>query len=415
MHRQDSNEVAFFDGSAYFSEDEWTLLQEWQKELYGNVMKEIHQALISLGPLIASTVLSLRGKEKEGLCRVDNQDTKRRHSINHSPSTLAHPDMLFREEEQYLTHPLDAGGREINDCFNTGFPFLDTDVCMRKKEEPVQIFIDHLGVEVQESGTDPIAGHGLISSRIKVEEESTCIAPKERKRIDRISRPRGQPPFPSAFSQSLKPKKEPQYQTEQKPEERTTDGGRKRNRKRQTGCSVAYIERTSSLKDMFVSIDEEAKERKRSEMGTASTSPLWTEHNLEPGEGKSIPGESNFISPEHSNGTPGTSKLKRNDMYDKIASSLWSTKRLTGHPSTQTHLRPYACTECEKSFKMKHHLTRHMRTHTGERPFHCAECGKNFSLKHHLIGHQRTHNAMNVRKVSVRGNTLYRTREPMWE
>ncbi|KAJ1204748.1 hypothetical protein NDU88_000186 [Pleurodeles waltl] len=69
--------ITFCDVAAYFNEEEWKLLYEWQKDLYRNVMKEIQQALISLGPVIASSVFSLRTKGKEHLSAVDQQDYER--------------------------------------------------------------------------------------------------------------------------------------------------------------------------------------------------------------------------------------------------------------------------------------------------------------------------------------------------
>lgn len=50
--------MTFVDIAVYFSAEEWKNLEEWQKELYNNLVKENYEALLSLGkcpcpPLLA--------------------------------------------------------------------------------------------------------------------------------------------------------------------------------------------------------------------------------------------------------------------------------------------------------------------------------------------------------------------------
>lgn len=107
--------LTFQDVVACFSQKEWELLHKWQNDLYENLMKEIYHVLMSLGPLIAGSVFSLRGKEKDGLCLVEDEYSNRRHSDNHSPSvTMSALDMfnINRNNMKCLEDPQDTDRRK---------------------------------------------------------------------------------------------------------------------------------------------------------------------------------------------------------------------------------------------------------------------------------------------------------------
>ncbi|XP_056419652.1 uncharacterized protein LOC130361109 [Hyla sarda] len=60
--------VTFHDVAAYFSANEWRRLEDWQKELYRNVMREIHAALEGMGYKIMNgdVLLKIRDEQERG-------------------------------------------------------------------------------------------------------------------------------------------------------------------------------------------------------------------------------------------------------------------------------------------------------------------------------------------------------------
>ncbi|XP_069091061.1 zinc finger protein 75A-like isoform X2 [Pleurodeles waltl] len=349
--RQSAEEaqVSYQEASSCFSEDEWKLLHEWQKELYRNVMKEIHQALISLGPLIATTVFSLRAKEKEELCPLDDQEAEIKNHIN-----------LPRI-----------------------FPFLNTDVCLRKEEEMGPIFIDHLGIEMKENSTDPNVGQEFVSFHIKDEEETYCIDSLDRRRIESSA---------------------------------TGDGSINRQKisgeSKQCTRNITTPYKTSSEKNncrMFHS----------SLRVTNSRSQQRSERYQEMSRRKPIQTEHAFSNAEHYGLQQGHPRVKVSKKYNEFEDNLRTSSFFNGLPDAQQNpapctgdqfeksyilqrdfirqtgmrsaVRPYACTVCDKSFFRKGHLITHYRTHTGEKPYPCPFCPKRFNRKDNLNGHIRIH------------------------
>lgn len=72
--------------------------------------------------------------------------------------------------------------------------------------------------------------------------------------------------------------------------------------------------------------------------------------------------------------------------------SINSNVDVQGHNDTPK-LRPFSCSQCDKTFLLKHHLTTHIKTHTGERPHACVHCGKTFTHKHCLNTHLLLHSS----------------------
>ncbi|XP_059109403.1 zinc finger protein 419-like [Peromyscus eremicus] len=76
----------------------------------------------------------------------------------------------------------------------------------------------------------------------------------------------------------------------------------------------------------------------------------------------------------------------------KCGESYRNRTSLVSHYRRHTGEKPYKCDTCGKSFKEKSNLFYHGRVHNGERPFQCSECGKCFIQNCHLVKHRRVHN-----------------------
>ncbi|XP_069095218.1 zinc finger protein 282-like isoform X2 [Pleurodeles waltl] len=189
--------VKFSDVVACFSEEEWKLLHEWQNELYNNVMKEIHQVLISLGPLIANSVFSLRVKEKEDVCPLKNRSAKRKSTVTVPPSDIhSNSDVSFglnQDKTQYLLGPVDSDRRESNNCLTTGVIDSNPDFLFGINQENKQYLDEPPHSDRRESSncltTEHESGEPIVSVIIKEEGDTGYMGQDET--LEHVSDHRG--------------------------------------------------------------------------------------------------------------------------------------------------------------------------------------------------------------------------------
>ncbi|XP_069098817.1 zinc finger protein 282-like isoform X2 [Pleurodeles waltl] len=434
------------EASAYFSEEEWRLLQEWQKELYGNVMQQIHQALISLGPLITTTVFTLRAKGKPDLCPAASQESERRHAIQSSGDAITNPDEVFhikRDVNRHRNNPRDADRWPQSDCPSA--------------EETVSASISNLEAEVRESSTNPKLEQSLVSFCINDELESYSCGHPGNKRIESFSIPTDDsfispdalfsirreenqhldnldnlqdlegrekidlhhPEEQAIISICIKEEDEPYSIDHEDNGKMESPGAGEQSMTRQQNVAE-FIRCTKPTAQNKLSM-------RKGNMNVPQTSPRVTNtrnqlHSKrcwkEGGKG-TVAWESVFSSSEHhgsyharpqglsQNYSDHANNLKSPLLLKKLSklqenSISYSSATLDTNLSREgertgeqkgkySEVRPYSCTECEKSFLYKENLIKHYRTHTGEKPCTCTFCHKSFSRKDNLKRHMRMH------------------------
>ncbi|XP_069499256.1 zinc finger protein 282-like isoform X2 [Ambystoma mexicanum] len=405
-------QVPFPDVAACFSDEEWKLLQEWQKELYRNVMKEIHQALISLGPLIATTVCSLRTKEKAEMCPVDNQFYESKHRINHPPSAMMAELPVPSEEPVHLKHLQDLAGRDMHDSLSEGFPFLNTDNLSRK-EEPISDFMDYLGPEMGRSTANLNAGHEIVSFCIKDEDEVYFVDHQDRPPGDgSISRKRKIGNAPKAAEKTAELKSFPGRMSAVGFQ--TSSNGAKPGESRSQMLPECYEvlggENTSQSQTSFGDPVHFNVHQKSPHIGAVDNSKAFKHKQHGSQLSHNLQKERTHMCPEDDN---------RQSLMGEFTRHMRNTSRDRPYPCTEckksffqkTHLivhgrihsgeKPYVCSFCHKRFNRKDYLNEHTRIHTGERPYKCGKCEKSFIQKSHLVYHQRKH-SQNFKSANLR-------------
>ncbi|XP_078506283.1 uncharacterized protein LOC144764025 isoform X2 [Lissotriton helveticus] len=139
--------IAFNDVAAYFSEEEWSRLEDWEKELYRSVMKEIHGALISLGYAIVNPDILLRIKQAGEPGGKDQQSSDEVEIVKSltTGGAVFNPEvsLWIKEVEESGSVPLnqqpEPQSKETASPQPADHPFVKPDILLRIQqiEEPV--------------------------------------------------------------------------------------------------------------------------------------------------------------------------------------------------------------------------------------------------------------------------------------
>ncbi|CAM4601648.1 unnamed protein product [Lepidochelys kempii] len=435
--------VTFDDVSVYFNEQEWGSLEEWQKELYKNVMKGNYEALISLDYAISKPDLLSRIERGEEPC-VGDQGRSEESEIPADPSpeppgSASDISLWINQEEEDpgCGGQGDSGENEISGSPCSEFQIVPSDAVswVKREEEPCAQDRPVSGESRTPAGPSPAAGRIVTKAEEQQVEEKPEILELTTKLLGRADdeafQSQGQPAESLCSSEG-------QQGAGEGLEEPTAHGSNLGECKPGAALEEAHADqgpftpaghgpgvRIEQLPPLPQRILTGGKPCNCAECRESSClQPSLRKHQLpHAGQGANVcaecrqsfrlkrsllahqrshVGEGNgpFICPacgKNFGCHPALTRHQRLHGGERrykcpaCPKSFLQKRHLADHTRLHTGERPFPCPACEKTFNEKSNLNKHYRIHTGERPYPCAQCGKSFIQKHHLQKHQRVH------------------------
>lgn len=421
--REGKASVTFHDVAAYFSDEEWKLLPQWQKELYKNVMKEIHQALISLGHSIINCDTVLQIRKREDLHFFNSNYSERRADINDlmsSSYSSAMPDIFLRiKQEENLYKQNRCTSKEAKFITRSDTGQHASTFSFRTKEEQDPCPIDkHDKGEKGSSNTsksnDPVIT-SVFSLSLEQEDETYL-----QKRFEPEEIKSENPVITSVFSLNLKYEEETHFEKEPESERRNTGFSvvkpsyleslkYQESRIKQEPSSETYraSDATKRRHEDIVKCDQNVassgKVKTETFSGTHKTNSnnsLCSRNNPELGRKSPTYCKNGFTNGTKSNLHQAKPKLETSEPSRECAeSNLRNAGILSWVPDTPSMWRPFKCTECEAYFSLSEDLFRHEQTHPQQASYKCTECSKSYVLKEDLAAHQRIHNMIRMKSA----------------
>nr|XP_033815938.1 zinc finger protein 184-like [Geotrypetes seraphini] len=332
--------VTFNDVAVYFSQEEWRLLDEWQKRLYKDVTKEIQSVLISLGYTIVNPNVLFRIKDSDRPSKEGRRERVHRGREKLKGSAggcgVVNPDLLLRvgqnKEQPSSDCPSLVEAQSSKNPAEALFPVIAPFV----KEEPNQADLQKIL-----NGSDSMEGGLVFNPELSLwikQEDEECFIMDDLERRETVKNPEETQP------------------------------------------------RTDYASNYEMAVREPSRDCAERSGWRPPSSPLSSPRLFPSLQNRTMVGiphhaPSKLANPSRHRAAPsGDGRLSTGRVQFN-----WAGQR--GYKGD----RPYKCTECEKSFGKHSHLIQHRRTHTGERPYKCRQCAKCFSHSSNLFRHQRLH------------------------